>query len=401
MTSPERLATAGRWRRLGGRAGMRRKITPAPPPQATPESQARGDHPALGLHAREPLLRVLRDRRGVPRRLHLGVMVHHHRRGCWTYLDGRVARVTRTGSAFGAELDSLTDAVSFGVAPALILVLLYFPESDWSWLIGFAYVAAVAVLRLARFNVEQGGEARTPLSRPAVSRGRRNDPGHALPLHHGRRSSSRYLAGLPWPADHGDHDRPGLDPHGEPHSRTPRMPPLDFHRSARDRQRRCFASCRLSRSRPSLFPYYCVLPGHAVGVCAVGPAADRSSWGCCIRLPERDPLLDEEPRTTRTRTIEPREVDYHELTHEPGPPEDEPYGPDVPDSGAAEHGARQTDIIEWKEKPLLSRFTVEVLVTPQARPAGSAGEGDPSRPLVAGVRRRRRMCASARRYTWR
>ena len=71
------------------------------------------------------------------------------------YLDGRVARVTRTGSAFGAELDSLTDAISFGVAPALILIFLYFPQADWSWVIGFAYVSA-AVIRLARFNVEQG-----------------------------------------------------------------------------------------------------------------------------------------------------------------------------------------------------------------------------------------------------
>ena len=41
-------------------------------------------------------------------------------------LDGRVARFTRTGSAFGAELDSLTDVISFGVAPALIMILLYF-----------------------------------------------------------------------------------------------------------------------------------------------------------------------------------------------------------------------------------------------------------------------------------
>ncbi len=76
------------------------------------------------------------------------------------YLDGRVARVTRTGSDFGRELDSLTDAVSFGVAPSFILFLLYFQESDWGWMVGFVYVAAV-VLRLARFNVEQGGQARS------------------------------------------------------------------------------------------------------------------------------------------------------------------------------------------------------------------------------------------------
>jgi CDP-diacylglycerol--serine O-phosphatidyltransferase len=74
-------------------------------------------------------------------------------------LDGRVARFTRTGSTFGAELDSLVDAVSFGMAPALILILLYFGDPGWSWVLGFVYVTAV-VVRLARFNVEQGGEAK-------------------------------------------------------------------------------------------------------------------------------------------------------------------------------------------------------------------------------------------------
>jgi CDP-diacylglycerol--serine O-phosphatidyltransferase len=74
--------------------------------------------------------------------------------------DGRIARFTRTGSDFGAELDSLVDAVSFGVAPAFILYQLYLSDSAWGWILAFAYVTAV-VLRLARFNVEQGGEAKT------------------------------------------------------------------------------------------------------------------------------------------------------------------------------------------------------------------------------------------------
>ena len=68
-------------------------------------------------------------------------------------LDGRVARMINAQSEFGAELDSLADMVSFGVAPALILY-------KWSlmslgkagWLIAFIYVACTA-LRLARFNV--------------------------------------------------------------------------------------------------------------------------------------------------------------------------------------------------------------------------------------------------------
>ena len=74
-------------------------------------------------------------------------------------LDGRIARFTRTGSAFGGELDSLVDAISFGVAPAFIMYTLYFADGAWSWMLPLVYVMAV-VVRLARFNVEQGGEAK-------------------------------------------------------------------------------------------------------------------------------------------------------------------------------------------------------------------------------------------------
>jgi len=75
-------------------------------------------------------------------------------------LDGRVARFTRTGSRFGGELDSLVDAISFGVAPAFILYTLFLADAPWGWILSFVYVTAV-VVRLARFNVEQGGEAKT------------------------------------------------------------------------------------------------------------------------------------------------------------------------------------------------------------------------------------------------
>ncbi len=74
--------------------------------------------------------------------------------------DGRIARFTRTGSNFGAELDSLVDAISFGVAPGFILYQLYLSDSAWGWILSFAYITAV-VIRLARFNVEQGGEAKS------------------------------------------------------------------------------------------------------------------------------------------------------------------------------------------------------------------------------------------------
>src|SRR4051794_18920016 len=67
-------------------------------------------------------------------------------------LDGRVARLTRTQSEFGAEYDSLSDMVSFGAAPALVIY-------EWSlkgmdkvgWFAAFVYCACAA-LRLARFN---------------------------------------------------------------------------------------------------------------------------------------------------------------------------------------------------------------------------------------------------------
>lgn len=70
--------------------------------------------------------------------------------------DGRIARMTNTQSAFGAEYDSLSDMVSFGLAPALVVYV-------WSlsgmgklgWLAAFFYAAATA-LRLARFNTQVG-----------------------------------------------------------------------------------------------------------------------------------------------------------------------------------------------------------------------------------------------------
>ena len=74
-------------------------------------------------------------------------------------LDGRVARATATGSQFGEELDSLVDAISFGVAPALIVYHLFLTDGIWSWTASFIYVAS-AVVRLARFNIEQAGHAK-------------------------------------------------------------------------------------------------------------------------------------------------------------------------------------------------------------------------------------------------
>jgi len=74
-------------------------------------------------------------------------------------LDGHVARLSRATSDFGAQLDSLCDLVTFGVAPGFLLVKMCpqfsFLHRETVWIIAAAY-AACAALRLARFNVETG-----------------------------------------------------------------------------------------------------------------------------------------------------------------------------------------------------------------------------------------------------
>jgi len=68
-------------------------------------------------------------------------------------LDGRVARLTNTQSAFGEQMDSLSDMVSFGAAPALIAYEWALRDlGRWGWIAAFVYCACAA-LRLARFNV--------------------------------------------------------------------------------------------------------------------------------------------------------------------------------------------------------------------------------------------------------
>lgn len=71
-------------------------------------------------------------------------------------LDGRVARLTNTQSAFGEQMDSLSDMVSFGAAPALIAYEWALKDvGRWGWIAAFVYCACAA-LRLARFNVNTG-----------------------------------------------------------------------------------------------------------------------------------------------------------------------------------------------------------------------------------------------------
>ena len=116
--------------------------------------------------------------------------------GTLDMLDGRIARLTRTGSVFGAELDSLVDAISFGVAPAFIMYQLFFHDTTWSWMLSYVYVTAV-VVRLARFNIEQGSEGKRYFhGLPCPSSGMllaSYYPFSQTPIF------ETYLAELPWP----------------------------------------------------------------------------------------------------------------------------------------------------------------------------------------------------------
>ena len=217
-------------------------------------------------------------------------------------LDGRVARFTRTGSAFGAEMDSLTDAVSFGVAPALIMVLLYFSDGGWSWVIGFVYLSAV-VVRLARFNVEQGGEAKRHfhgLPTPAAAM--------MLVTHYPLSQTTAlesYLGMLPW---------------SQimviamviasilmlSHIPYAKVPSIDL--TTRRGVVRTVLVC--ASVVPALaIPAYWFFP--ALVAYTLWGLGRSVALGLMERLPERDPLLD-----PAGAEVEPRELDYHELTRE-------------------------------------------------------------------------------------
>jgi CDP-diacylglycerol---serine O-phosphatidyltransferase len=83
--------------------------------------------------------------------------------------DGRVARLTRTQSAFGAEYDSLSDMVAFGVAPGLVAFTWALSQFDkFGWVVTFLYMACTA-LRLARFNTQNDLASFTGLASPAAA----------------------------------------------------------------------------------------------------------------------------------------------------------------------------------------------------------------------------------------
>lgn len=84
-------------------------------------------------------------------------------------LDGRVARWTRSESAFGAEYDSLSDMVAFGVAPALVAFFWALSGlGQIGWVVAFIYMACAA-LRLARFNTKPNNATFTGLASPSAA----------------------------------------------------------------------------------------------------------------------------------------------------------------------------------------------------------------------------------------
>ena len=74
-------------------------------------------------------------------------------------LDGLSARVSKTESTFGAELDSLVDMVSFGIAPGVLMYnLLFATQGPFAWVFSYAFAVCVA-LRLARYNTQSVGHS--------------------------------------------------------------------------------------------------------------------------------------------------------------------------------------------------------------------------------------------------
>ncbi len=77
--------------------------------------------------------------------------------GMFDVLDGMVARLTKSTSELGGQLDSLCDAISFGVAPAFLLYKVYFYAQGEFGVVLAALPAMAGVLRLARFNIQSAG----------------------------------------------------------------------------------------------------------------------------------------------------------------------------------------------------------------------------------------------------
>jgi CDP-diacylglycerol---serine O-phosphatidyltransferase len=241
-------------------------------------------------------------------------------------LDGRVARVTQTGSRFGAELDSLVDAISFGVAPGLIMYHLFLADGAWGWIASFLYITA-AVVRLARFNIEQGGHAKVSFhGLPSPS------AGMTLATFYPFSQTDffqQYLANLHWPMIM-IILMVSLGALMVSHVLYPVVPRFGF-RTRKGILTFAFLMTMvvLAVTVPALF-FFPALLGYVLY--GVGKAL---LLGFFEKGPDRDPLADEEPDEADDAGAEVREIDYDELgapgatwrgraTVDPSPQEDKP-----------------------------------------------------------------------------
>lgn len=222
-------------------------------------------------------------------------------------VDGRVARVTRTGSRFGGELDSLVDAISFGVAPGLIVYYLFLTDGAWSWTAAFIYMGA-ATVRLARFNVEQAGEAKRAFhGLPSPS------AGMTLATFYPFSRTvffQTYLAELPWPILI-TALMIVLSGLMMSHVLYPLVPKFGF-RTARGILTlvALLAMITAAFTIPALAFFPALLAYVAYGV------VKALVLGFFERLPERDPLGEEEEGGDEAGA-ELREIEYRELTPHP------------------------------------------------------------------------------------
>ncbi len=216
-------------------------------------------------------------------------------------MDGRVARFTQTGSAFGGELDSLVDAISFGVAPAFIMYQLFFSDPGWSWTLSFVYVTA-AVLRLARFNVEQGGEAKRffhGLPSPTA--------GMILATYYPFSQTAlfeQYLGTLPWPRVMGVLMVliSALMLTHIPYAQVPKL-------QIRTRKGLlAITAMLLALAAAVTVPQYFFFP--VLLLYTLWGLVKSFVLGLLERLPDRDPLLDDEEDG---EDPEPRNLDYGEI----------------------------------------------------------------------------------------
>ena len=232
--------------------------------------------------------------------------------GTLDMLDGRIARFTRTGSRFGAELDSLVDAISFGVAPAFIMYELFFDDTQWSWVLAYVYVTAV-VVRLARFNVETAGEPKRyfhGLPSPAA--------GMFLASYYPFSQTTlyrEYLGDLPWPRLAGIATMllGVLLVSHVPYAKVPRI----GLKTARGLFNTAvvLGALFLALTVPRYYFFLALLLYIAWGL------VKSVLLGLLDRLPGGDPLLEEEDPGGGDRE-EVREVDYRDLG--PGGPDEHP-----------------------------------------------------------------------------